>query len=59
MKQEKGQKTFTAYFDDGSKYSFSLNESATAEDAKKYATVWNEMAGRMAWVVRIAECEPA
>ena len=54
MKKENGQKKeFTAYFDDGSNYRFSLNESATAEDARQYAAVWNHLAGKKARVVRI------
>ena len=54
MKKEDGQKKeFTAYLDDGSNYRFSLNESATVEDARQYATMWNNLAGKKTRVVRI------
>ena len=54
MKKEDGQKKeFTAYLDDGSNYRFSLNETATAEDARRYATMWNHLAGKKARVVKI------
>ena len=54
MKKEDGQKKeFTVYFDDGSNYKISLNESATDDDARRYANCWNNLAGKRVRVVRV------
>lgn len=56
MKKENGQKKeFTVYFDDGSNYRFSLNESATPDDAKTYAVTWNQLAGKDVRIVKVTE----
>lgn len=54
MNQKKDQKKeFTAYFDDGTSYRFSLNENATQEEARRYVTMWNHLAGKKAKIDRI------
>jgi len=50
-------KTFKAMNEDGKCYSFRMRPDATAEDARKYAKLWNSLAGCAGRVAKVWETE--
>jgi len=56
MKEDDG-KTFKAMNENGKCYSFKMRPDATLDDAKKYAKLWNSLAGSADRVAKVWETE--